>query len=217
MGIGALMQAVLDRMMPALAAVEVKPPEVPCRCTRLPGRRRGRGRRVGTVDHPVPQCTGRAGIRVPPILCSRLLRATLATGALATGLALPGCGGVVDVVVETCVDFDGPELVTEALPGAALGQPYAATLTVELVREPYDDDFAYDFRIDGPLPPGLQVTQVGRERRIEIRGTPNAIGEFDFTVSVSVREPGAAAFETPVLCWTDAARDYRVVVVPGPG
>ncbi len=129
---------------------------------------------------------------------------------------LAGCGGVIEDVASACIDLDGPEFTTDALPPAVLGQPYGAEVVVELVNEPYDDDFGYAFNVRGSLPAGLEVRQV-RGRRLEIAGVPTAPGTYEFVVFVSVSEPPRSPEEPPVLCWDAAERTYRIAVGPGPG
>jgi hypothetical protein len=140
--------------------------------------------------------------------------------ALGLALMLGACGGPLDDLALACIDLDGPEFNTGSLPAATLGQGYSATVEAEIANEPYDDDlYDYDFRIRGSLPPGLQVRQVGRQRRIEIQGRPTAAGSYGFRVLVSVSERyGTASVTYPLtLCWFEAEKDYQIVVRPPPG
>ena len=140
------------------------------------------------------------------------MRAPLAKAVWASVLALSVAA--CDQIVQACIDLDGPEFTTPGLPSAVLGKPYAATIEVEIVREPYDDSFDYEFDTRGSLPPGLEVRQAGFERRIVIVGTPTATGSYDFEVRVFVRDPYyyAGSDEAPTLCWLDAQKTYRIVV-----
>jgi hypothetical protein len=140
--------------------------------------------------------------------------------ALGLALMLGACGGPLDDLAWACIDLDGPELTTGGLPAATLGQDYSATVEAEIVNEPYDDSlYDYAFQIRGTLPPGLQLRQVGWQRRIEIHGKPTAAGSYGFKVMVSVSDRyGTSGLTYPLtLCWFEAEKDYQIVVRPPPG
>jgi uncharacterized protein (TIGR03437 family) len=69
------------------------------------------------------------------------------------------------------------------LPQAILNQPYSQTLVAQGGIPPYTWTLA-----EGSLPPGLNLTPGG-----EIRGTPTALGTFDFTVRLTDIDPEPAA------------------------
>jgi hypothetical protein len=140
--------------------------------------------------------------------------------ALAVTLTLGGCGGPLDDLALACIDLDGPEFTTAGLPAATLGQDYSATVEAEIVNEPNEDEL-YDFRfqIRGTLPPGLQIRQVGRQRRIEIVGRPTAAGNWSFRIIVSVNDRyGTSGLTYPLtLCWFEVEKDYQIAVRAAPG
>ncbi len=138
----------------------------------------------------------------------RFLRAT----PLALLPMLSGCGEILGDIASACIDFDGPEFATATLPAATVGRAYAATIEVELVREPFDDSYAYRFRLRGSLPPGLDWQQSGQGRRIQISGTPTQAGNYAFSIQVSVTDPLASPTAPPALCWTDNEQGFQIMV-----
>ncbi|MBN1429993.1 MAG: hypothetical protein JXB07_16610 [Anaerolineae bacterium] len=64
------------------------------------------------------------------------------------------------------------------LPDAHIGQPYQTTITVSNNRTPV-------FKIgvlEEELPPGLSLIYEGEDGIAEIEGTPEDVGEFEFTI-----------------------------------
>jgi hypothetical protein len=126
---------------------------------------------------------------------------------------LASCGGAEDLFSQ-CIDLDGPEFVTQELPVASIGRPYSAVVIVEIVREPFDDDYVYSFYINGKIPDGLTVKSFDGQRKVEIYGTPTTAGVYDIEISVEVKYSDLDDPEDASLCWTEAERTYRLVVGP---
>jgi Putative Ig domain len=149
------------------------------------------------------------------------MQARALCGAMALSVAtLVGCGGVVEEMlweaVWDCIDYDGPEFVTAALPSGTVGQAYTAVITAEIVREPYDDDFHYSFELRGQLPPGLEFRDPKGGRHIELVGTPTTAGNYSFTLSVSIPMYDAATGAGTGLCWYEAAKTYEIWIASPP-
>ena len=68
----------------------------------------------------------------------------------------------------------------DELPGAAVGEAYEAAINVSDNVTPVGDMVI----AEGELPPGLEIVFEGGSDAALIRGTPEMVGEFRFTVSV---------------------------------
>jgi len=80
---------------------------------------------------------------------------------VAVWLALMGCGDHEDLII-----------LTESLPNGRVGEEYFFALEVE--------GDADEFRVvDGPLPPGIQLTNTG-----VLLGTPTLATTYTFTIEV---------------------------------
>lgn len=122
-----------------------------------------------------------------------------------------------DMVVSgaiACIDNDRPVL-SGALPNPALNQPYNAIVHVGIRNEPYDNAYAYAFKIHGDFPAGMSSESVGRQLRLT--GTPTRPGQYNFQISVSVEDGLYGASDTDGLCdttdneqfqWTIQQSDY---------
>lgn len=133
-------------------------------------------------------------------------QARLAIGATLLCIALLGCGG------NPCSGPGGPVFLTGNLPAATVGRAYSVTIEVGISQEPDDDDFDYTFTVGSTLPPGLLTTQIAKERRITIAGTPTTTGTFDFEVRVLADLPNYWYLLSTPLCWTVNDKRYRIEV-----
>lgn len=131
---------------------------------------------------------------------------------LCASLAGCGGGGVVDDLLSQCLDLDGPAFVTRSLPDATAGRPYSAVVTAEIVRDPFDEDYVYEFRVNGGLPAGLRIRSFDGQRRVEIFGTPSVAGVYSIRLSVEARNSDLDDPDDASLCWSGAERTYRIVV-----
>jgi hypothetical protein len=119
------------------------------------------------------------------------------------------CGGGCESAID-CFDNDGPEFKTASISDPVLNQVYSETITVAINNEPRDDNFLYEFRLQGRLPAGVTGSDTGR--RYLLDGTPTELGTFRFTVYVSVDdsiEPSRSG-----LCFYNASRTYEITVQP---
>jgi hypothetical protein len=88
-----------------------------------------------------------------------------------TGSATPGAPDPVDM--RSSLVFSPSEL-----PAAHVGQPYQATITVSKNKTP-----VFSMGIDsGDLPSGLTLSYQEGESTATIEGTPEKMGEFEFTL-----------------------------------
>ncbi|MFN0170597.1 MAG: putative Ig domain-containing protein [Bryobacteraceae bacterium] len=108
--------------------------------------------------------------------------------------------GVTDSVTVSFTISSAPLTVTTSavLPEAIINRPYSASLSAKGGTPPFSWSLA-----SGSLPGGLTLTSPG-----EIRGTPTALGNFDFTVQLTDSNPLA-----PV---TTAPFPFRLAVSPPP-
>jgi len=97
---------------------------------------------------------------------------------------LSGCDQIFDSLID-CIDGDKPVL-EGALPSPILNQEYNEGITVGIRNEPYDDLFNYRFELTGNLPVGIQQSSTGRSFRLF--GTPIETGEYNFRISVQVKD-----------------------------
>jgi hypothetical protein len=125
--------------------------------------------------------------------------------SLATAGLLAGCGG-------SCLNLDGPEFESAISPAAVVGQPYQLELTVNILRTLFDDQYHYSFSSPDPLPPGLELKQVGTSRRVQIVGVPTKPGSYVVRVDVSVGEPSDPGPDPDLLCWNGTEVEVKIDV-----
>jgi hypothetical protein len=125
--------------------------------------------------------------------------------AVAAASTLGGCGG-------SCLDLDGPDFESAVSPAAVVGQAYKLELTVNILRTLFDDLYGYSFAALDPLPPGLELRQVGHSRRVDIVGVPTVPGSYTVRVSVQVSEPSDQGPDANLLCWNGTETTVKIDV-----
>jgi len=116
-----------------------------------------------------------------------------------------GCESAID-----CLDNDGPEFDTSSIGNPVLNQVYSETIVVSINNEPRDDNFLYEFNLQGELPDG--VTGFSAGRNYVLNGTPIEEGTFRFTVYVTVNDSLLPAESG--LCYYTTSRTYEITVQP---
>jgi len=116
-----------------------------------------------------------------------------------------GCESAID-----CLDNDGPEFQTRTISDPVLNQEYSETISVAINNEPRDDNFLYEFRLQGDLPSGVSGSSIGRT--YFLNGTAIQEGTFRFTVYVSVDDNLQP--EDSGLCFYNASQTYEITVQP---
>lgn len=77
-----------------------------------------------------------------------------------------------------------PEINEDILDSARLDQNYFDLITAEIDNAANDNDYDYFFRVEGDIPPGIDIIFFPRE--IEFSGVPTQTGRFNFRVYLSV-------------------------------
>jgi len=125
--------------------------------------------------------------------------------------AISGCDVLWDAAID-CIDNDKPVLSPGVLPNPILNQVYEGRVHVGIRNEPYDDRFNYRFRLSGSFPPGMQTEAVKRD--FFISGTPTELGDYTFTVQVTVEDEYFGDDSTSGLCSTIDRQTYNWTIQP---
>ncbi|WP_299392397.1 Ig domain-containing protein [uncultured Gelidibacter sp.] len=118
-----------------------------------------------------------------------------------------------DTIVE-CIVNKRPELPDTSFKVGNVNGYYYQELTAEIKNEPRDDNYSYNFDINGNLPDGLSVTTTNRTLVIE--GMPSAPGTFNFTIYLYVEGPEYYDEESDKykdgLCSKSTSKKYSIII-----
>ena len=127
-------------------------------------------------------------------------------------LTLCACDALIDTALD-CIDSDGPEFDKKSLATPILNQEYNDKVTVSIRNEPRDNRFNYTFSHQGELPQGLEANyQTGGSRDVFFTGTPTELGTFQYSLFVSVEEPGVPDDFNSGLCYRNNSITYELTV-----
>ena len=132
---------------------------------------------------------------------------------------LSGCDALLDNALD-CLDSDGPRFDSRDLAMPVLNQVYSEEVVASINNEPNDDNFFYEFEIEGALPEGITARQLpNNNRRLVFEGTAIEQGTFDFRVTVRIEDPGEGSIlpftaTQSGLCFFSRTRDFQLTVIP---
>lgn len=109
-----------------------------------------------------------------------------------------------------------PELPNKAFKVGSINSYYYDEFDAEIKNEPRDNDYGYEFDIDGTLPLGVEAFYDFRTFYLE--GVPEEAGEFTFTVFVYVDpplnyNPDTDSYEED-MCLTWSSKAYTLIINP---
>jgi len=120
------------------------------------------------------------------------------------GLLLPliSCEAILDDAIN-CGPKDAV-LEKKALRVGKLNANYVDSIKASIKNEPGDEDYPYNFYLDGDLPKGIYA-EVHRNR-VDILGVPTETGSFRFKLTVSV------TFGEDPTCSKSKTESYTITV-----
>jgi len=105
---------------------------------------------------------------------------------LFTVLTFYSCETVIDEVFEDCLLFQAkPRMQSNTNPTGRVSTTYFSEI-VGYVKNHDDDNFNYDFELDGDLPNGLRYQSC--ENVFKIYGAPTETGVFSFDVIMTISQ-----------------------------
>ena len=150
--------------------------------------------------------------RPPPARRTRVPVSAVALSLAAFVLA--GCDDLDEAL--DCIDGDRPAFSRTSLPSPVLNELYRAEVTVSIENTSDDDEFGYEFAIEGELPPGIDW-RVEQLRTVVFEGTPIELGTWMPTLGVRIVDGGTGVFDAGAdadgLCRTQRQATYSLVVV----
>jgi len=115
-----------------------------------------------------------------------------------------------------CIVNRRPELPNKEFGVGDLQTYYYEEFDAQIKNEPRDNDYDYEFEIQGNLPEGLQM--VVNYRTVSIEGLPTFPGTYTFTVFLYVYPPVNYDFDTnqydDPLCSESTSKEYTITINP---
>lgn len=128
-----------------------------------------------------------------------------------SAIVLSGCENPFDCIID-----DRPVLNTENLTQPVLNQVYESSISVSIKNNSFDDDYDYRWTLDGQLPPGIDYNN--NHRSLRFSGTPTSLGDYPYSVSVSVSSDNYWQDNDSVnasdLCRQNVKREFNMTVAP---
>ena len=122
---------------------------------------------------------------------------------------LVGCEDPLDCIID-----DRPVLNTQKLSQPILNQVFDASITVSVQNNIHDDQYYYDWRLEGALPSGVSYSI--DKRVLTFSGTPTALGRYSYSVNVYVRSDlnwqDTYGLNAAELCRQSIKRNYTMDV-----
>ncbi len=121
-----------------------------------------------------------------------------------------------DDVLDCLIFSKEPELPNKAFKVGSINSYYYDEFDAEIKNEPRDNDYGYEFDIEGTLPIGVEAYYDFRTFYLE--GIPEEPGEFNFTVYVYVDPPLRYDADTDSyeedMCLTWTSKAYTLFINP---
>ncbi len=121
-----------------------------------------------------------------------------------------------DDVLDCLILNREPELPNKAFKVGSINSYYYDEFDAEIKNEPRDNDYGYEFDIEGNLPIGVEAFYDFRTFYLE--GIPEEAGEFRFTVYVYVDPPLSYNPDTDTyednMCLTWTSKAYTLFINP---
>ena len=113
-----------------------------------------------------------------------------------------------------CVVNRRPELPDKSFAVGPIGSYYYEEFDAQIKNEPQDNDYGYEFDLDGNLPDGLGM--VVNYRTVSIEGTPTTAGTYRFTIFLYVDPPLTYDDENDTyddpLCSESTSKEYTIII-----
>lgn len=120
---------------------------------------------------------------------------------------LQSCDRIIDDVVD-CVFNKRPDLPNLNFPNATIDTAYEFSFDGEVQNEPLDNNYYYYYGITGNLPPGVNVSFIGRRAIFE--GTPTETGTYEFRILLEVEHENYQINQE--LCERTTSKKYTLTV-----
>lgn len=110
-----------------------------------------------------------------------------------------------------CIVNRRPELPDKSFGAGVVDSYYYEEFDAQIKNEPRDNDYGYNFEIDGYLPDGLSMFV--NYRTVSIEGTPEFPGTYTFDIILYVDPP--IDFDTnseKILCSESTSKEYTIII-----
>lgn len=121
-------------------------------------------------------------------------------------LLFTNCETIID-----CISRIEPRLISKELSAGTIYKNYNDNVSFEMVRANTSDYYISDISVEGNLPPNVNY-KILSNGIIKFSGIPQAIGIYEFTISITVSPNVYNSDSTDGLCGDTASNKYRIII-----